>query len=240
MSKQDKQESCQIERRRQVEGWVGCLFGEEDLSTCTNRTCRRHTDHTDRIGRHKERERETPAELKLPRPFSFSRPRFCSPVRQGSFSSSCLDTLGLVEEFFVVFETLMRCPPHDGSDGPPLRGEELGEMKKFLFFFSRPLGLLYARVQPLVPDRRATRTKEDNEEDKKTENQSRFILSVQEKEERRTKEEEERNKRQSLMFLFPTLNSVLSAPSSPPPPPFLRSAPASPSSRFFFPSFLAF
>ena len=57
----------------------------------------------------------------------------------------------LVEQVLVALEALRGCPADDGSDGPPLRGHQLGEVKQLLVLVARPLRLLDRRVQPLEP-----------------------------------------------------------------------------------------
>ena len=46
---------------------------------------------------------------------------------------------------------ILRSPSDHGRNGPPLAGENLGQMQKHLLFLSAPLGLLDTRVDPLVP-----------------------------------------------------------------------------------------
>lgn len=50
-----------------------------------------------------------------------------------------------------MFEALSGRAAHDGGDGSPLGGHELGEMEQLLLLLPTPLRLLDARVQPLVP-----------------------------------------------------------------------------------------
>lgn len=50
-----------------------------------------------------------------------------------------------------MFEALSGRAAHDGGDGSPLGGHELGEMEQLLLLLPTPLRFLDARVQPLVP-----------------------------------------------------------------------------------------
>lgn len=80
---------------------------------------------------------------------------------------------GLVEELLVAVQALGRRPAHDGGDGAPLGGHDLGKMKELLVLLRKaasergrggrrrgeggerdlagPLGLLDAGVEPLIP-----------------------------------------------------------------------------------------
>ena len=60
-----------------------------------------------------------------------------------------------VQQLLVPLQALRGRPAHDGRDGAPLSGHELGEVQKFLILLPGPLRLLDARVQPLVPPRLA-------------------------------------------------------------------------------------
>lgn len=42
----------------------------------------------------------------------------------------------------------------DGGNGPPLGGHQLGQVQQLFLLLPRPLRLLDARVQPLVPAQR--------------------------------------------------------------------------------------
>lgn len=48
-------------------------------------------------------------------------------------------------------QALCWCAAHDGCNGTPLRGHELGQVQQLLILLARPLGLFDAGVQPLVP-----------------------------------------------------------------------------------------
>jgi len=48
-------------------------------------------------------------------------------------------------------EALCWCASHNGCNGAPLRGHELGQVQQLLILLSRPLSLLDAGVQPLIP-----------------------------------------------------------------------------------------
>lgn len=56
-----------------------------------------------------------------------------------------------VQQVFVVLQTLGSSTSYDRSDGSPLRGHQLGQMKQLLLFLSGPFCFLDAGVQPLVP-----------------------------------------------------------------------------------------
>lgn len=56
-----------------------------------------------------------------------------------------------LQQVLVVLQTLGSSTSYDGSDGPPLRRHQLGQMKQLLLLLSGPLRFLNAGVQPLVP-----------------------------------------------------------------------------------------
>lgn len=55
-----------------------------------------------------------------------------------------------------MLQTLGSGAADDGSDGPPLSGHQLGQVKQLLLFLSGPFCLLDAGIQPLVPAGRST------------------------------------------------------------------------------------
>lgn len=50
-----------------------------------------------------------------------------------------------------MFQTLSSSPSYDRSNGPPLGGHQLGQVKQLLLLFSGPFCFLDTGVQPLVP-----------------------------------------------------------------------------------------
>ena len=52
--------------------------------------------------------------------------------------------LGCIQELLVPLQTLGGGPAHNGSNGTPLGGHQLGKMEEFLVFFTGPLSLLDA------------------------------------------------------------------------------------------------
>lgn len=62
-----------------------------------------------------------------------------------------------VQQVFVVLQTLGSRASYDRSNGPPLSGHQLGQMKQLLLLLSGPFCFLDAGVQPLVPDDRNNR-----------------------------------------------------------------------------------
>lgn len=60
-------------------------------------------------------------------------------------------TYKTVQQVFIVLQTLGSSTSYDRSNGSPLSGHQLGQMKQLLLLFSGPFCFLDAGVQPLVP-----------------------------------------------------------------------------------------
>jgi hypothetical protein len=56
-----------------------------------------------------------------------------------------------VQQLLVVLDALARGPTDERRDGPPLRRVQLREVQQLLLLLPRPLRLLDAGVEPLVP-----------------------------------------------------------------------------------------
>jgi len=56
-----------------------------------------------------------------------------------------------IEQLFVAVQALRGRAAHDGSDGAPLCGHELGQVQQLFILFASPLRLFDARIQPLIP-----------------------------------------------------------------------------------------
>ena len=63
--------------------------------------------------------------------------------------------MGDSQELFIAFQALSWRPTHDGCNGSPLSGHQLGQMQQLLIFLSCPLSLFDGWVEPLVPARLA-------------------------------------------------------------------------------------
>lgn len=70
----------------------------------------------------------------------------------------CFKSYKIVQQVFIVLQTLGSSASYDRSNGPPLSGHQLGQMKQLLLLLSGPFCLLDAGVQPLVPADRHTQS----------------------------------------------------------------------------------
>lgn len=80
----------------------------------------------------------------------FSRPQTAS-VRGLRGIAIASRGLRSVQQLLVVLKALRSRPPDDRRNGPPLRWHELGKVEQFLLLLARPLRLLDAGVEPLIP-----------------------------------------------------------------------------------------
>lgn len=56
-----------------------------------------------------------------------------------------------IKQFFIPVVTLWGGPTNKGRNGPPLAGENSGQLEKLLVFGPGPLGFLDAGIEPLIP-----------------------------------------------------------------------------------------